>query len=104
MKGKEKGKGTTKGKTAVAQEKPKRQSGLNLAHEALIEAGKPMNQKQLAEAVIARGWATKGKTPGATLYVGIMTEIKKKGAASRFARAKGEKGSFVAVSQHEQGA
>lgn len=75
-----------------------RKSGLDLAYEVLAESGKPMNQRQLAEAVIARGWATNGKTPGSTLYVRIIGEIKSRGDASRFARAQGVKGSFVAVS------
>jgi len=77
---------------------PERKSGLDLAYEVLAESGKPMNQRQLAEAVIARGWATNGKTPGSTLYVRILGEIKSKGDASRFARAQDAKGSFVAVS------
>jgi hypothetical protein len=72
----------------VAQEaKPKKLSGLDLAAQVLKAKGEPMNQKAIAEAVIAAGWETKGKTPHSTLYSAMLREIDGKPGASRFVKA-----------------
>ena len=45
-----------------------------------------MPAKAIAEAVIAAGWATKGKTPASTLYSAMLREIDGKPGESRFAK------------------
>lgn len=75
--------------------KKKRASLLNEAAAVLQAAGQPMNAKEMVEAVMARGqWATKGKTPAATLYASILREIQKKGQEARFVKT--ERGKFAA--------
>jgi hypothetical protein len=73
----------------------KRVSGLDLAAKVLAAAGRPMNAKEICEGVIAAGWKTNGKTPAATLYAAIVTEISKKGDKSRFHKA--DRGLFELV-------
>jgi len=75
--------------------KKKRLGLLNEAVAVLQEAGRPMNAKEMVEAVLAKGqWATKGKTPAATLYASILREIQKKGDEARFVKT--ERGKFSA--------
>jgi hypothetical protein len=80
---------------SAATPRPKRErrtkegmSGLDAAAKVLAESGEPMRCGDIATAIIERGlWATKGKTPGATLNAAIIREIRDKGKESRFRRA-----------------
>jgi hypothetical protein len=64
-----------------------KRSGLNAAVRVLEEAGEPLNCKTIVERMLQQGhWATKGKTPEATLNSAIAKEIKTKGEASRFCK------------------
>lgn len=68
-------------------------SGLDAAVQVLAEAGEPLNTKTMVERMLAQGlWATNGKTPAATIYAAIITEIAKKGDVSRFRKT--ERGHF----------
>lgn len=75
-----------KATTAPKAAGTKKQSGLDLAAFQLAAATAPMDAKWIAEAVIAAGWKTKGKTPAATLYAAIVREIQTKGDKARFAK------------------
>lgn len=60
-------------------------SGLDAAAKVLAEAGTPMNTRAMIEAAAAKGyWASKAKTPWATIYAAILREITLKGAQARF--------------------
>lgn len=62
-------------------------SGLDAAAKVLGEAGDPLNCPAIVAAIFAAGyWQSNGKTPAATLHTAIITEIKKKGDASRFVK------------------
>lgn len=78
---------------AAKEPKPARQSALNLAAAYLARCENPKNIREITEAVLAAGWKTTGKTPGATLNAAIIREIRAKGKESRF--AKGERGMFT---------
>ena len=70
-------------------------SALDAAARVLAEAKTPLNCKQMIEAMTAQGYwqpSQGGKTPANTLHAAIGTEIKKKGAASRFEKV--ERGQF----------
>ena len=71
---------------ATAKEKKERKpSGLDAAVVVLAEAGKPMNCGDMVKRMLETSlWKTSGKTPASTIYAAIITEISKKGAASRF--------------------
>lgn len=88
---------TPKANPAPAAEKA--MSGLDAAALVLQEAGKAMNAKEIVAAIQGRGLAAglKGKTPHATIYAAMITEIAKKGEASRFAKA--DRGQFIASSK-----
>ncbi len=74
--------------------KARKPSLLNQAVAVLKESGQPMNAKAMIEAVLAKGeWATKGKTPHATLYAAIIREIAKKGDQARFVKV--DRGRFA---------
>jgi len=83
-----------KAKRATAAE-PKRMSGLDAAAKVLEESGKPMNAKEMIDAVEAKGYwkSPGGKTPHATLYSAIIREIKAKGSEARFRKA--DRGKFA---------
>ena len=69
-------------------------SGLDAAAQVLAEAGEPMSCKVLVDCMLAKGlWATKGKTPAATIYAAIIREIAKKGDEARFKKA--DRGKFT---------
>jgi hypothetical protein len=71
-------------------------SGLDLAAQILQEAGQPLNCQEIVMQLLDKGlWKTEGKTPAATIYSAIITEIKNKGAQSRFRKT--ERGKFEAV-------
>jgi hypothetical protein len=77
---------TTKVKKAPKEPKTKKPSGLDLIAQVLKDKGEPMGAKEIAEAVIAAGWQTKGKTPAATLYSAMLREIDGKPSESRFVK------------------
>ena len=55
------------------------------AYQVLLDAGKPLHYKELTKRILAdRLWETKGKTPLHTVRSSIQSDIKKKGAQSRF--------------------
>lgn len=71
--------------TKPKEKKERKPSGLDAAVVVLAEAGKPMNCGDMVKRMLETGlWKTSGKTPSSTIYAAIITEIAKKGAASRF--------------------
>ena len=72
-------------------------SGLDAAHLVLVEIGKPLNARQIAEAILERGYCPnlKGKTPQATISSSMQREITRLGDESRFYKT--GKGQFAAV-------
>ena len=79
------------------QKAAKPMSGLDAAALVLAEAKAAMTAKAIVEEIQKRGLAPKlgGKTPHATIYAAMITEIGKKGDQSRFARGSA-KGLFIA--------
>ena len=65
---------------------PAKLSALDAAAKVLEEAGEPMTCAALIAAMADKGYWTSpaGKTPSATLYSGMLRELKTKGEASRF--------------------
>ena len=92
----------TKGKKAVTKierakgGKPQgKMSGLDAAHRVLLEAGRPMNVREIFETAMRHKYCNlKGATPPLTIYAAMQREIVAKGAHSRFAKI--ERGLFVA--------
>lgn len=61
---------------------------LDAAYDELKAAARPMSAEDLIRPILSAGlWTTTGKTPAATLSARIYMDIKKNGAASRFAKA-----------------
>jgi HB1, ASXL, restriction endonuclease HTH domain len=79
---------------AAKEAKPKKASALDAAARVLGETGQPMSCQELIAAMMAKGYWTspKGQTPHATLYSGILREIKVKGTEARFQKM--ERGKF----------
>ena len=80
-------KDTTKGQKAPKAPKTRRAktSGLDAAARVLAEADEPLSCKQMVAQMLEKGyWKTSGKTPAATIYAGILREIRKKGEGGRF--------------------
>ncbi len=77
----------------------KRRSALDAAAIVLAKVKKPMNVKDIVEAMAVTGlWKSPGgKTPSATLYAAMHREIKTKGKAARFRKV--ERGMFEATSR-----
>ena len=70
-------------------------SGLDAAHKVLVEAGRPLRVKEIAEIALANGYCKlDGATPEFTISSAIQREILTKGDASRF--VKPERGLFAA--------
>ncbi len=70
---------------AANMKMPRKPSGLDAAAQVLAASGDPMRSKDIVDTMLAKGlWATKGKTPHATIYAAIIREIQNKGDASRF--------------------
>jgi hypothetical protein len=70
---------------AVKETGDRKPSGLDAAVRVLREAGTPLGCGDMVKTALEKGyWQTGGKTPAATIYAAIITEIAKKGAASRF--------------------
>jgi hypothetical protein len=88
----------TKRTKAPREAQPKKVSALDAAARVLVEEGKPMNCKEMIEAMAAKGyWSSpSGQTPAATLYSAILREMDKKGAESRFKKT--ERGLFERTS------
>jgi hypothetical protein len=64
---------------------PRKMSGLDAAVLVLREAGRPMNCKEVMEAMLAKGlWQTGGKTPATTFASAIIRETAAKGEKARF--------------------
>jgi len=80
----------TASKTPTA---PTKMSQINAAMAVLKKARKPMNCKEMVEAMEAQGlWSTPGgKTPHATLYASILRDIAR-GDEARFAKV--DRGQF----------
>lgn len=75
---------------------PAKLSGLDAAAQVLRDAGEALTTQDLVKRMLDSGlWATKGKTPAATLYSAMIREISAKGSASRF--RKGGPGLFTAA-------
>ncbi len=75
--------------------KPKKTSALDAAAKVLGQIGKPMNCKEMIDAMAAKGYwkSAAGKTPHATLYSAILREIGTKGKEARFKKT--ERGKFA---------
>jgi hypothetical protein len=78
--------GTKKTRKAKPEAEGKKMSALDAAAKVLEQKGTAMTCPELIGVMAAKGyWSSpNGKTPAATLYAGIITEIKKKGPESRF--------------------
>jgi hypothetical protein len=78
---------------APAEAREKKLSALDAAAQVLAEEGRPMTCPEMIDAMAAKGYWTSpgGKTPSATLYSAILSELAK-GAASRFVKT--ERGKF----------
>ena len=74
---------------------PQKLSALEAAAKVLGETGKPMNCRELIEAMAAQGYwkSPAGKTPWATLYASLIKEIATKGKESRFQKT--DRGRFA---------
>ncbi len=97
-----KGKAPKTPKPAPGKKKPKvpkadrPMSGLDAAAQVLADAGKPMRIGEVMEVIQKKGlWASKGKTPGATIFAAMIREISARGADSRF--IKKDRGLFEAT-------
>ncbi len=80
---------------APAKETDTKLSALDAAVQVLAETGRPMNCREMIEAMAEKGYWTSpaGKTPSATLYSGILRELETKGAAARFQKV--DRGRFT---------
>jgi hypothetical protein len=78
-----------------SESKEKKLSALDAAAKVLAEAGRPLNAQEMIAAMADKGYWTSpgGKTPAATIYAAIISEIKKKGADARFVKT--ERGKFA---------
>ena len=76
-----------------AEPKPKKLTLLDAAAQVLKGKGEPMRCKEIVAAVVEKGlWKTDAPTPEATLYSGILREMKK-GKDSRFRKT--DRGHFT---------
>ena len=82
-------------KKAPAKKTDSKLSALDAAAHVLAETGRPMNCREMIEAMAEKGYWTSpaGKTPASTLYSAISRELKAKGAAARFEKV--ERGRFA---------
>lgn len=82
---------TTASKKKVGENGERQMSCTDAAIKVLSESKKPMNAKDLVEAMGRKGYwkSPGGKTPHATLAARIYTEINSKGKESRFTKADG---------------
>jgi len=83
----------SKDTTAKKERTQTKPGGLSCALRVLQEEGKPLSCPDMVKLMLEKGyWKTDGRTPSATIYSAIITEIKKKGADSRFRKT--ERGKF----------
>ena len=84
-----------KAKKTQGEAKAPKLSALDAAAKVLAETGKPMSCNEMIETMGAKGyWSSPGgKTPGSTLYSGIIKEISTKGKESRFQKT--DRGQFT---------
>ena len=82
-------------KSANARAKHDKLSAIDAAAKVLAESKEPLNAKGMIEAMAAKGYWTSpgGKTPHATLYSAILSEITKKGKDARFKKT--QRGHFA---------
>jgi hypothetical protein len=87
---------------AKAPKADRKMSGLDAAAKVLAESAEPLNAKAIIEQAAAKGYWTSpgGKTPHATIYAAMATEIAKKGSESRFAKA--DRGLFTVTEAGKQ--
>jgi hypothetical protein len=90
-------KATKKPVTKSVATKAKRLSALDAAAKILVDAGTPMNAKEMIESMAKKGlWTSPGgRTPHATLYAAILREIAVKGKEARFKKT--DRGHFAAT-------
>ena len=93
---------TGKAKTAKAPKAGRKMSGLDAAAKVLAESATPLNAKQIIEQAAAKGyWVSPGgKTPAATIYAAMATEIVKKGDQARFKKT--DRGLFTVTAAGKQ--
>jgi len=89
-------KGKAKPAATNGEAKTKKVSAIDAAAKLLAASKEPMGCKELIEMMAAKGlWTSPGgKTPHATLYSAILTEINKKGKEARFVKT--DRGRFAA--------
>lgn len=76
-----------KAKAEKAPAAPGKMSGMDAAAEVLRTYKKAMTAKEVVGLMKEDGlWSSDAKTPDATIYSAMLTEIKKKGKAARFAK------------------
>ena len=87
---------TTEPITDTSNKKERTQSkpgGLSCAVRILQEEARPLTCPEMVKLMHEKGyWKTDGKTPAATIYSAIITEIKKKGENARFRKT--DRGKF----------
>jgi hypothetical protein len=78
-----------------AEPKEKKLSALDAAAKVLAEASQALNAQEMIQAMADKGYWTSpgGKTPAATIYAAIISEIKNKGAEARFVKT--QRGKFA---------
>ena len=79
----------------TATKAAERLSALDAAAQVLAETGRPINCREMIEAMAEKGYWTSpaGKTPASTLYSAILRELKAKGESARFQKV--ERGRFA---------
>jgi hypothetical protein len=82
-------------KKAPAKKTDTKLSALDAAVQVLAETDRPMNCREVIEAMAEKGYWTSpaGKTPSATLYSAISRELKAKGPEARFQKV--DRGRFT---------
>ena len=79
--------GQTKASSRQApQRKTGKMSALDAASKLLAESNEPMNAQEMIAVMAEKGYwkSPRGKTPHATLYAGILRDIRRKGKDARF--------------------
>jgi restriction system protein len=60
-------------------------NSLEAIYRVLEEAGKPLSVMEITKLILEKGyWSTQGKTPAATISATLSSDVKEKGAMSRF--------------------
>jgi hypothetical protein len=89
-------------KAAKPAKADRKMSGLDAAAKVLAESATPLNAKQIVEQAAAKNYWTSpgGKTPHATIYAAMATEIAKKGDQARFKKT--DRGLFTVTASGKQ--